>query len=391
MEENGMKVIEIKTYVINKPRGSRNTIVELLTDEGISGIGECTASEWGFAIAAAVEHLARTFVLGQDPRQIEKLWDEMYRASFWGRGSGPIITAAISGIEEACWDILGKTVNLPVYALLGGKVRDKIRLYANGWYHEARHTGNLALYGKSAERVAKDGYGALKFDPFVEQLSAMGRGVPEKIIDRDHLKRVVDRVRVVREAVGPDFDIIIEVHGWFNATTAIQVARQLEPYDIFYYEEPVDPTNVETMRRVREEINIPVSTGERIYTHWGFRELIEKQAADILQPDINLTGGILETKKIAAMADAYHVYIQPHNCWGPVATAAALQFDTCTKNFIIQEWVPYQDSSVYDIVTDAFEPQTRNGYIDIPSKPGLGVTLNHQRMEEYLLKSITPD
>ncbi|MCL4534295.1 MAG: galactonate dehydratase [Bacteroidetes bacterium] len=382
-----MKVTEVKTYLVMKNQRRHYAIVQIVTDEGISGIGECTVSDWGLAVGGAIQRMAEKFVVGEDPRQIEKLWDDMYRASFWGRGGGPILTAAISGIEEACWDILGKRLGVPVYALLGGKCRDKLRVYANGWYGEARQQRNLALYGKLAEKVVKDGYTALKFDPFIEQLE-MGRGIPDKILDRDHIKRIVDRVRVVREAVGPDVDIIIEVHGWLSATSAIQVAKLLEPFRPFAYEEPVDPTNVDAMRRVREEVSFPIATGERVYSHWGFRELIEKQAADILQPDINITGGILETKKIAAMADAYHIPVAPHNCWGPVASAAALQVDACTKNFIIQEWFTYNEPWHYEMVTDALEHHTKDGYIDVPTAPGLGVDLNEKMVAPFLHSSV---
>ena len=382
-----MKVTEVRTYLMGTSRANL-VLVRLFTDEGLVGCGECSIREHAAAIEADVRLLAERSILGEDPRNIEALWDQMYRGSFWARGGGPIITAAISGIEEACWDILGKSLNVPVYTLMGGRCRDRIRLYANGWYKAARATGKPADFARLAEQVVKDGYTAMKFDPFLEVMGVGHKGIPGKVLDRGHRKRAVERVRAVRQAVGDEVDICIEVHGWLGTSEAIRMGQLLEEFDPLFIEEITDPSNVDAMAKVAANINIPIATGERIYTRYGFREYIEKQVADIIQPDINITGGIMETKKIAAYADTYHITVAPHNCWGPVASAAAVQFDTSTPNFLIQEWFTYEEDAHYAIVDEPLEKKMRDGYLEVPTRPGLGVEVVEGVIQPYQVSVI---
>ncbi len=233
--------------------------------------------------------------------------------------------ATIATIEMACWDIFGKSVGLPVYRLLGGAVRDKIKAYANGWYTVERTPEESHA---AAKRAIARGYRALKLDPF-------GAGYYE--LERGGKTTIIALVEAVRDAIGPELEIMLEMHGRFNPVTAIEMARELARFDPSWVEEPVPPENLAALKKASEQIAVPVATGERIHTRYDYRELLELQAADIIQPDIMHIGGILEAKEIAAWADAYYVLVAPHNVGGPVATAANLHFAASTPNFKIQE------------------------------------------------------
>ncbi len=284
----------------------------------------------------------------------------------------------MSGIDEALWDIKGKALNVPVYELLGGKCRDRIRLYANGWYGGAVDPED---YAQNARKIVEDGYTAMKFDPFAIKPDGSW-GYPGRFIDRETAKCVYDRVKAVREAVGPNIEILIECHGNLGPTSAIQVGKQLEEFAPFFYEEPVDALNVDCMKKVSENVNVPIAAGERLYSRYHFRKYIEDQVLDILQPDVGLAGGLTETKKIATYADTYDLVVAPHNCTGPIATAAAVQLDACITNFLIQEWFPYFNDEHYVFVTSPLEPRAANGYYEIPDRPGLGVELNEDVAQE---------
>lgn len=379
-----MKITDVKTYVVSA--GWRNLVfLQVYTDEGITGVGECTPT-YGvgtLAVEGVVEELVEQCVIGQDPFDIEKLWGLMYRKSFWGRGGGPYITSGMSGIEEALWDIVGKTVRAPVYKLLGGRCRDKLRVYANTWYSGCRKPED---YAKAAVKVVKDGFTALKFDPFRVTGPFDPSKITGRLIGRVHERKVLERVRAVRDAIGDDVDMAIEVHGGLGTHAAIRIGKKLEKFDPLFYEEPVAPGNVDAMAKVASNVNIPIAAGERLYTKYGFREYIVKQALDIIQPDVGLAGGILESKKISAIADAYYIPIAPHNATGPVATAAAIQLDFCTPNFLIQEIFPYDPAWHYELVDDAPEKAVKNGYIKAPTKPGLGVKLNEEEIGKHLYK-----
>ncbi len=319
-----------------------------------------------------LRNMAEGFLIGANPFRIEEMWDTLFRRTFWGQGGGPVVYGAMSAIDEALWDIKGKALGVPVYELLGGRVWDKLRVYANGWYHGCYSPEE---YAERAQQVVADGYTAMKFDPFA--YSADGRwDYPRRALDPQRADLAYARVEAVRDAVGPKVDILVEVHGNLGTTSAIQMGKRLEALKPFFYEEPVDALNVECMRKVAENVDIPLAAGERLYTRYGFRPYIEGQILDILQPDIGLTGGIMETKKIAAYAETYGIHIQPHNCAGPISTAASVQLDACITNFIIQEWFPYHNDERYELVSQALEHQAVDGYYTITDKPGLGVELN---------------
>jgi len=370
-----MNIAKVEIFTAPPPRSWMSpVIVRIHTDEGIAGIGEIALAYGlgGEAGARMAKEIAEFLLLGENPFQIERIWERMFRDTFWGQGGGPVVYGAISGIDEALWDIKGKALNVPVYDLLGGKCRDKLRLYANGWYIGASQPED---YGELAKKVVADGYTAMKFDPFAIRPDGSW-GYPGRVIEREMAQCVYDRVKAVREAVGPNVDILIECHGNLGTTSAIQIGKRLEELDPFFYEEAVDALNVDSMKKVSENVNVPIAAGERLYSRYHFRKYIEDQVLDILQPDVGLAGGLTETKKIASYAETYNLVMAPHNCAGPVATAAAVQLDACMTNFLIQEWFPYFLDEHYELVTSALEPKAVDGYYEIPDTPGLGVELN---------------
>jgi galactonate dehydratase len=294
-----VKITEATIYDVDFDRNfhckQNPIIIKIDTDEGIYGVGEVGLA-YGDAAKAAIgmlQNLASGYLIGFDPSKIELMWDIFYRKTFWGQGGGPIIYGSMGAIDEAFWDIKGKYFGVPVYELLGGRFNDKIRLYANDWY-----SGLVQLeeYADSALKVINDGYSALKFDPFATTIDSVW-DYPRRNIEPDRSHLAIDRIKAVRDAVGPNIDILIEVHGNLGTTAAIQIGKEIEQFKPYFYEEPVDPLNVECMKKVSENVNIPIAGGERLYPRYGFREFIEKQALDILQSDINLAGGLTETKK----------------------------------------------------------------------------------------------
>jgi galactonate dehydratase len=334
-----LKIVDVKTHVVST--AWRNlTFVRVLTDEGIEGVGEV----------------------------------RMINHTDYAR-PGEIAMSAIATIEMACWDIFGKSVGLPVYQLLGGAVRDKIKAYANGWYTVERTPEE---FHAAAKRAIARGYRALKFDPF-------GAGYYE--LERGEKTKIVALVEAVRDAIGPEPEIMLEMHGRFNPVTAIEMARELARFDPSWVEEPVPPENLAALKKASEHIGVPVATGERIHTRYDYRELLELGAADIIQPDITHIGGILETKKIAAWADAYYVLVAPHNVGGPVATAANLHFAASTPNFKIQEhFNDFAEDWVKKLAPG--NPEVIDGYFGLPQGPGLGVTLDLDEVQRHPRKHI---
>lgn len=388
-----MKIVSADIYQIDpypKTQSWAPVILRLTTDEGLYGVGEL-ALAYGTGSSAGVymlEQMIERFVLGADPGRIEEMWHTLFRRTFWGQGGGPVVYGGISAIDEALWDIKGKALGLPACELLGGKTRDTIRVYANGWYSKWTPEGRQVCvtpqdYAEAALKVVADGYDAMKFDPFAVTPDGVWH-YPERTLTRERADLAYERVAAVREAIGPNVDILVEVHGNLGTTAAIEMGRRLVELQPFFYEEPVDAMNVECMLKISQNVPIPIAAGERLYTRYGFREYIEKQALDILQPDMGLAGGITEVKKIAAYAETYDLHVQPHNCAGPVSTAASVQLDACITNFIIQEWFPYREDITYQLVEEAFDTQAVDSQFIIPDKPGLGVTLNEEVIGRYL-------
>ncbi len=380
-----MKVVAVKIYVV-VIGGRHPVLAELLTDQGLSGIGEAAVAYGTGAWAAAgmIKELGEGFVLGKDPARIEALWAEMYDHTFWAKGGGPIVFAGISAIEQALWDLKGKALGVPVYELLGGRCRDEARVYANGWSFRCVTPDDFA---READRVVHDGYTALKMYPLASaELDEHGhiRHVSHRSVSRDAERLAIARVRAVREAVGPHVDLMLDMSAELTTDAVIRIGRQVESENVLFFEEPVDPFDVDALKKVSAHVHLPIAVGERLYTRYGFRRILELHAADILQPDIGNTGGILEAKKIAAMAEAYTMRVAPHNCASPVSTAAALQLDACIPNFLIQELYPYRIPEHFAIVDHAPELDVHHGVVAIPDRPGLGVALAEERVRPFL-------
>ncbi len=357
-----MKITEVKAFVTMPPGASSNYVfVKVSTDEGIVGWGE--SSVGATSVSAVVEEIGETLV-GENPFRIEDHWQKLYHLYHNVRG-GVLQMAAISGIEIALWDIKGKALGVPVYELLGGQIRDKLWAYGR---FDGR-TPELAV--EYALSQVEAGFTALKGDPFGHQ------GL---FTTADSERDAIAKVAAVRDAVGDDVELLVEVHGRLTPAEAIRIGQALEEFRPFFFEEPVPPQNIDAMARVASAINIPLATGERLYTKWGFRDLLEKQVVAVVQPDVCHAGGILELKKIAAMAETYYVGFAPHNPYGPINTMAAIQVDVSTPNFLIQEG---GHAGWYDAVLK--EPMTpqREGYFDVPTAPGLGLDLDEAALEKY--------
>jgi len=382
-----MKITKAKIY-LGEINGRRPILLQLFTNEGVTGVGHA-AIDYGIGATAAagmIKDLVEAVILGQDPFPVEALWSQMYDDSFWAKGGGPIVFAGISAIEQALWDIKGKALGVPIYELLGGKYRDSARVYANGWSFRSSTPDEFA---RAAEKVAADDYTALKLYPLAtpDDMDSHGRirHVSLRSIDREAERLAVDRVRAVRDAVGWDIDVLVDMSAELTTDAIIRIGRQLEELNLFFLEEPADPFDVGALKKVSEQVDIPIAVGERLYTRYGFREVMERHAADILQPDIGNTGGFMETKKIAAMAEVYNMKVQPHHAGvTPVATAAALQLAACIPNLSIVELYPYRPAGHYAIVDHAPEYDRVGSYLPIPDRPGLGVELLEERVAPFL-------
>lgn len=343
----------------------RNLVyVKVETDEGVYGVGESRPINKVESTVGYIKDVADRFVIGLDPFDIEML---VRRLTIEDYGKpGEIAMTGLAMIEMACWDIIGKALNQPVYRLMGGAVRNRIKAYGNGWYTVER---TPQAFHAAAKRAVAKGYHALKFDPF-------GAGCYE--MERAEKRKTIALVEAVRDAVGPDVEILIEMHGRFNPVTAVEMTAALAPFKPGWVEEPVPPANLPALKKVADAVaplGVPVATGERLHTLHEYRELFELHAADIIQPDIAHFGGILHTKKLAAWADTYYVLIAPHNVGGPAATAAALHLAACTPNFKIQEHFNDFDEP-YVLESAPGLPKVVDGYFDLPAGPGLGVTLD---------------
>lgn len=355
-----MKIVDVKPFVVDCFR-TNWAFVKIYTDEGITGVGEGTLEYKEKAFLGALEHI-KDYLIGQDPRDIEKHWHTIYRDAYW-RG-GPVLMSALSAVECALWDILGKSLNVPVYTLLGGKYHDKVRIYVNGWFAGAKEPEEFA---EKARIAVKRGVTAMKWDPF-------GKNYLQ--ISNAELNKALRNVAAVREAVGDEVDLLIEGHGRFDVPTATRIAKELEQFKPMFFEEPVPPDNLEALAAVRAKSPVPISAGERLYSRWDYRKLFDIRAADYIQPDISHAGGISELKKIAAEAETRYIPFAPHNPSGPVANAATLQLAAACPNFTILE-IMYSDVDWRrDVTNESLE--YKDGYITIPSKPGLVIEINEE-------------
>ena len=360
-----MKIIDVKPFVVDCFR-TNWVFVKIYTDEGITGVGEGTLEYKEKAFLGALEHI-KEYLLGKNPLQIEEHFHKIYRDAYW-RG-GPVLMSALSAVEMALWDILGKSLGVPVYQLMGGKVHDKVRIYVNGWFAGAKEPEEFA---EKAKIAVQRGVTAMKWDPF-------GKSYLE--ISNAELDKALRNVAAVREAVGNQVDLLIEGHGRFNIPTGIKIAKELEQFKPMFFEEPVPPDNLDALKAVREKSPVAISAGERLYTRWDYKPLFDKMPCDYIQPDISHAGGIMELKKIAAEAECRYIPFAPHNPSGPVANAATLQLAASCPNFCILE-IMYSDVPWRKDVTDeALEYQ--DGYITIPDKPGLGIEIDEEACNEH--------
>ena len=369
-----MKISRIETFLVH-PDHRNLVFVRIQTDEGLHGVGEAYSAGPDDATAAVIADF-ESWLIGRDPLDVEFLWQLMYNAS---RFPGGVVTnAALSGIEHALWDIKGKALGAPVYQLLGGKCRDKIRVYQNPGGRTPEEMAERA-----SALIERYGYTALKIGPL-----PVGS---ERMPWSQALREAARRLEAVREAVGPDVDIGVDPHAKiFEPVRAMQLAQALKPYDPYFVEEPLRPENIDAMGELKAQftqLGVPLATGEMLYTKYEFRDLLVRSAADIIQPDICCAGGLLEQKKIAAMAEAFYVTVAPHNPMGPVATAVNVHFAACTPNFLILEYHPDDQAPRRDLIDEPMK--LVDGYLELPTRPGLGIDLNVEAFEKYPFKRWT--
>jgi len=359
-----LKITDVKTYIVGAP--ARNWIyVKVLTDEGIEGIGEAysVGPDEG---TVAVIHDFKRWLIGEDPLNIEKIWQKMYYFTRFPGGS--VINSAISGIEHALWDIAGKNYGVPVYMLLGGKCREKVRCYQS-------------VGGSTPEELAENakhlvreyGYTALKFDPIPNSTRR-----PFNLV----VKEAVERTRALREALGYEVDIALDVHAKiFEPSNAVKIAKAVEKFAPLFLEEPVRPEDIDALASVTSKVQVPIASGEELYTKFEFAPLIERRAVDIVQPDVCCAGGILECKKIAAMAEAHYTSVAPHNPMSPLATAINVHLCVSIPNFLILEQRLPDLSLWKDVLKEPLMP--KDGYYEPPVKSGFGVELNEDVFERF--------
>jgi galactonate dehydratase len=377
LERQNIKITGMNILVIdNIPpySGQRKwLIIKIKTNQGIVGLGERpTGGVTNLKPQISLlQDLFKRYIIGQNPFDIEKLWQKLYASVHDYRHPGLYATPAISAIEMACWDIIGKVTGQPVYNLLGGKVHDKLRAY--GYFEPGGAMENPKVAGEQAIQLVKQGITCCKMDP----LYKLGGPYDFSLEEMRKVARIFEEIRI---AVGDKLEIGFGGHGQFTTAGAIRFANILEPYNPYFFEEPVHPENIDEMSRVAAHTNIPIASGERLVTKFEFTELLQKQAAQIIQLDVGQCGGILESKKIAGIAEAHYAMIAPHMYCGPVAFAAAVQLDTCSPNFLIQEY-NYTDLHS-DILINPIKYE--NGFITPPKGAGLGIELNEKVVERQL-------
>ena len=328
------------------------------TDEGLVGYGEPIVEGRAKTVAQAVAEL-EPYLIGKDPRRITHHWQAMYRHAFY-RG-GPVLTSALSGVEQALWDITGKSLGVPVYQLLGGACRDRIRIYTGCG------GGTPEQAAANAKARVDQGFTALK--------TGVPGGPVGFVEGPAFIEHAVEIFAAMRDAVGGEVDIAIDFHGQISPAMAIQLAKAYEPYRPMFIEEPCQAQNVDTMVTIARSTSVPIATGERVFTKWGFREILEKQAVAIVQPDLCHAGGILECRLIAAMAETYYASVAPHNPLGPISLAACFQLDACIPNFLVQEHTTLGEGYLKEPFV------MKDGYVDLPTKPGLGIELDDDAVE----------
>lgn len=364
-----MKISDIKIYTLDAYR-TNWAFVKVETDEGLYGWGEASLGTNEMALEGMIADLKR-LVVGRNPLEIERFLFEVYRDIYWK--GGPVLMSAISGIEIALWDIAGKYFNTPVSTFFGGKMRDRVPMYANAWFIRAREPEEFA---SKAKQTAELGIKALKWDPF---------GKSHMTISKEQMDKSVAIVGAVRDTVGPHVELLIECHGRFTPSTAVEISKELAQFKIKFMEEPCPPDNIDSTAWVHSHAAVPIAAGERCYGKFHCQELLNKEAVDFFQPDVFHVGGLLEGKKVAAMAEARHIPVSFHNPSGPISNAAILQLASTVPNFHIHE-IMLTDSRFRKKITNE-EVVYEDGCILVPDKPGLGIDVN---IDEVLARPYTP-
>ena len=388
MKITGVDVIICKPNIMGKV-----VCVRVRTDEGIEGYGEVGLS-YGRAYHAGIgsaRDLAE-LVLGRDPFDTERIWEEIFRTTFWHLGGGVVVNAGLSAIDTALWDIKGKALGLPVWKLLGGRSRERIRAYASqlqfDWDETHKNLTEPKEYAAAVKKALAQGYTAIKVDPVgVTERGVWAREANDPDwqlrgkISSKLLQTARNRLAAMRQAGGEELDIIVELHAYTDAVTAVQLGEAIRDLNVYYYEEPVHPLNVKNMLAVREKLSLPIATGERLTTRFGFRPFLESGAVQVVQPDVNVAGGITETKKICDMANVYDASVQLHVCGGPIGTAASLQLEAVLPNFLIHE--VHAGAIKPDMrALGKYDIQPVNGAYTLPEAAGIGQELSERALAE---------
>lgn len=360
-----MKVTAIKTFICNAFR-TNFVFVKVETDSGLHGWGEATLEYKELTVQAAIHDL-ESYLIGKDPHNIEAFRHDCYRDAYW-RG-GPVLMSALAGVEMALWDIKGKALGVPCYQLLGGKVRDSVPIYVNGWFSPAKTPDEFA---EKAKEVAAKKFLGCKWDPF---------GKAWQQISKHDLNSAMECIAKVAEVVGEDVQLLIEGHGRFDIPTAVKIGRRLEEFDIFWFEEPIPPDDKEGLKQVKDRVRVSIAAGERLYNRYEYRQFFELGCSDYIQPDISHAGGLFEMRMLGAEAEARHIGFCPHNPSGPVANAATLQLAACVPNFVMLEMmmtdVPYRAEICDEDLT------IKGGRMVIPDRPGIGIDLNEKELLKH--------
>lgn len=392
MKITSIDVIKLKTLSFSS---QTPVLCRVNTDEGIYGYGEAGVSIMDFSLGSyEIIRVMSKYIIGMNPLDIDVIYNKL-ASTFWAQGNGGVIMSAISAIDTALWDIKGKYFNVPVYTLLGGKHREKLRCYAsqlqNGWKYQNFLTapGDLEFLKQACKDAIDDGYDAVKID-------FTGKGLDSKRIAQDDMRNYIPhkvmnqfmaRVEASREIVGPEVDIIMENHCNTSVNTAIQFARLAEPYDIMFLEEPCNPMSAIDHKRLSEYTSIPLATGERTYTRWGYLPILMNGSISVIQPDLGNCGGITEGRKICDLAHTFGVTVQTHTCNSPISIAAALHLEIAIPNFIIHEHHTVDTlPEVRDLCVYDYQPE--GGYYSVPELPGLGNELSEKALAEATIETI---
>ncbi len=391
-----MKITKVDVMIMDlKPEDNKTwkpVLCRVYTDAGIYGDGEAamaygSGSTGAFSTIVDFAHK----IVGMDPLQTEFIWETLYKETFWGQNGGPVIFSAISALDVALWDIKGKYFNVPLYQLLGGKVRDQLRCYASqlqfGWGEKKTPAITIEDYVNNAKKAVAEGYDAIKIDFFTfdEEGRRLNHEDTTRLLPPKYVNMVINRLAAVREAVGPDVDIIMENHSYIDAQVAVQLGCLAEKYNIFCFEEPCTP-NPKMNKYVHDHLNMPIAQGERIYTRWGYAPYFEDGSIQMIQPDIGNCGGITETKKVCDLAHIYDVGVQIHVCSSPLLTAASLHLEAAIPNFTIHEHHVYNRYD-YNKRLCKYDYQPVDGYFTVPELPGIGNEFSDFVFENATMKT----